>query len=77
MPKIVRRVFILNFLILLIGLFTYSQLTLSLFEKEFFYLAIILFISTCIITFLVYKIIILPLNLNLENTKDEFEKFNE
>lgn len=77
MPKIVRRVFILNFLILLIGLFTYSQLTLSLFEKEFFYLAIILFVSTCIITFLVYKIIILPLNLNLENTKDEFEKFNE
>ncbi|PUE66151.1 sensor histidine kinase [Arcobacter caeni] len=77
MSKIVRRVFILNFLILLISLFAYSELTLMLFEKEFFYLAGILFLSTCIITFLVHKIIILPLNLDLKNTKDEFEKFNE
>jgi two-component system, NtrC family, C4-dicarboxylate transport sensor histidine kinase DctB len=77
MSKIARRVFILNFLILLISLFAYSELTLMLFEKEFFYLAGILFLSTCIITFLVHKIIILPLNLDLKNTKDEFEKFNE
>lgn len=77
MSKIARRVFILNFLILLISLFAYSELTVILFEKEFFYLASILFFSTCIITFLVHKIIVLPLNLDLKNTKDEFEKFNE
>ena len=77
MSKIVRRAFILNFLILLIGLFSYSQLTQSLFEKEFFYLAGILFLSTCIITFLIYKTIITPLTFDLNNTKKEFEKFNE
>ena len=68
---------ILNFLILLIGLFSYSQLTQSLFEKEFFYLAGILFLSTCIITFLIYKTIIIPVTFDLNNTKKEFEKFNE
>ena len=77
MSKIVRRAFILNFLILLIGLFSYSQLTQSLFEKEFFYLAGILFLSTCIITFLIYKTIITPVTFDLNNTKKEFEKFNE
>ena len=73
MSKIVRRAFILNFLILLIGLFSYSQLTQSLFEKEFFYLAGILFLSTCIITFLIYKTIITPVTFDLNNTKKEFE----
>lgn|GEM_PF-4736605 len=77
MSKIFRRVFILNFLISLIGLLLYSQLTLTLFEKEFFYLVIILFLSSIIISFLVSKIIVLPIYLNIKNNQEEFKKFND
>jgi two-component system, NtrC family, C4-dicarboxylate transport sensor histidine kinase DctB len=76
MSRIFRRVFLLNFLILLVALLSYSQLTNSFFEKDFFYLAIILILSSIIISYLVSKIIILPIVLNLKNSKEEFEKFN-
>ncbi len=76
MSRIFRRVFILNFIISLIGLLLYSQLTPMAFEKEFFYLAIILILSSIIISFLVSKIIVLPIVLNLKNNQEEFEKSN-
>lgn len=76
MSKIFRRVFILNFIISLIGLLLYSQLTLMPFEKEFFYLAIFLILSSIIISFLVSKIIVLPIILNLKNNQEKFEKSN-
>ncbi|MDD2895343.1 MAG: HAMP domain-containing sensor histidine kinase [Aliarcobacter sp.] len=76
MSKIFRRVFILNFIISLIGLLLYSQLTLMPFEKEFFYLAIVLLLSSIIISFLVSKIIVLPIYMNLKNNQEEFEKSN-
>ena len=77
MSRAFRRVFILNFLILSIGLALYSQITLTFLEKEFYYLAIILFISSLIITYLIVKIIILPMDLNLQNKQDEFKKIND
>lgn len=76
MSRIFRRVFILNFLISLIGLLLYSQLTLSLFNKEFFYLATILVFSSIIISFLVSKIVVLPIVQNLKDNQEEFEKSN-
>jgi C4-dicarboxylate-specific signal transduction histidine kinase len=76
MSKIFRRVFLLNFLILFVALLSYSQLTNLFFVKEFFYLVIVLTLTSIIISFLVSKIIILPIVLNLKNTKEEFEKFN-
>lgn len=76
MSRIFRRVFILNFIILLVGLLLYSQLTLMPFEKEFIYLSIILILSSIIISFLVSKIVILPIVLNLKNNQKEFEKSN-
>ena len=76
MSKTFRRVFILNFLISLIGLLLYSELTHTLFEKEFFYLATILLFSSIIIAFLVSKIIVLPILLDLKNNQEEFEKSN-
>ena len=36
-----------------------------------------MFISSVIITFLVTKIVILPMDLNLQNTEDDFKKFND
>ncbi len=77
MSRAFRRVFILNFLISSIGLALYSQITFFSLEKDFYYLAVILFISSIIITFLVTKIIILPMDLNLQNKQDEFKKFND
>lgn len=77
MSKAFRRVFILNFLILFIGLLIYSQITSSFLEKEFYYLMVILFLSSIIITFLVTKIVILPMNLNFQDTEDKFKKFND
>ena len=77
MSRAFRRVFILNFLISFIGLALYSQIAFSFLEKDFYYLAVILFISSIIITFLVTKIIILPMDLNLQNKQDEFKKFND
>ena len=77
MSKIFRRIFILNFLISLISLLLYSQLTLSFFQTEFYYLAFILFISSIIMAFLVAKIIVMPMRSNLENTQEEFKKFND
>lgn len=76
MSRIFRRVFILNFLILLIGLLLYSQLTIMPFEKEFFYLATILVFSSIVISFLISKIVVLPIVLNLKNNQEEFEKSN-
>ena len=76
MSKTFRRIFILNFLISIIGLLVYSQLTLSLFEREFFYLATILLFSSIIIAFLVSKIVVLPILLDLKNNQEEFEKSN-
>lgn len=77
MSKIFRRIFILNFLISLISLLLYSQLTLSFFQTEFYYLAFILFIASIIMAFLVAKIIVMPMSSNLENTQEEFKKFND
>ena len=77
MSRAFRRVFILNFLISSIGLVLYSQITLTFLEKEFYYLAVILFISSLIISYLITKIIILPMDLNLQNKQDEFKKFND
>lgn len=77
MSRAFRRVFILNFLISSIGLVLYSQITLTFLEKEFYYLAVILFISSLIITYLIVKIIILPMDLNLQNKQDEFKKIND
>ena len=65
MSRAFRRVFILNFLISSIGLVLYSQITLTFLEKEFYYLAVILFISSLIITYLITKIIILFLKQEL------------
>ena len=77
MSRAFRRVFILNFLISSIGLVLYSQITLTFLEKEFYYLAVILFISSLTITYLIIKIIILPMDLNLQNKQDEFKKIND
>lgn len=74
--KMIRRVFLLNFLILSLALFLYSQVIDLLFEEDFFYLATILFLSSIIISFLTSKIIILPILLNLKNSQEEFNKFN-
>ncbi len=77
MSKIFRRIFILNFLILLIALLLYSQLAIGYSQDEFFYLALILFVSLFITSFLLTKLIVLPISLNLENTQEEFKKFND
>ena len=77
MSRIYRRVFILNFLILSIGLFIYSYLLGIPFEKDFFYLAIFLFISLILITFIVTKIVIFPIVSNLQSSQKEFKKFND
>ncbi len=77
MSKIYRRVFILNFLILTIGILVYSQLTSIPLEKEFVYLSLILFCCCLFLTFLITKIVILPISLNLQNKQNEFTKFNE
>ena len=77
MSRMYRRVFILNFLILSIGLFIYSYFLDILFEKEFFYLATFLFIFLIIITFLILKIVISPIVLNLQSSQKEFKKFND
>jgi C4-dicarboxylate-specific signal transduction histidine kinase len=76
MFKIFRRVLILNFLILFIGLILYFQLTLIPFDKNFIYLIIILFFTSFITSYLISKIIILPIDLNLKNSQIEFQKFN-
>jgi two-component system, NtrC family, C4-dicarboxylate transport sensor histidine kinase DctB len=76
MSRIFRRVFLLNFLILFVALLSYSQFTSIFFEKEFFYLAVILTLTNIVISYLVSKIIILPIVLNLKNSKEEFERFN-
>ena len=77
MSRIFRRLFILNFLILSIGLLIYSYLIHLPFEKEFFYLAIFLFISLIILTYIIGKIVISPIVLNLQNLQREFKKFND
>lgn len=77
MSKIFRRIFILNFLISLIVLLLYSQLTLSFFQTEFYYLSFILFVGSIIMAFLVAKIVVLPISSNLQNTQEEYKKFND
>ena len=76
MSRLYRRVFILNFLILFIGFSLYSYLTFTSFDKNFVYLGVTFLISLLISTYLIVKIAIKPMFLNLQEIRNEFNKFN-
>ena len=76
MSRLYRRVFILNFLILLIGFTLYSYFTFTSFDKSFIYLGVTFLISLIISTYLIVKIAIKPIFLNLQEIRNEFNKFN-
>jgi hypothetical protein len=76
MSRLYRRVFILNFLILFISFSIYSYFTFTLFEKDFIYLCITLFVFLILSTYLVVKVAVTPIFMNLQNLRNEFNKFN-
>ena len=76
MSILYRRVFILNFLILFISFSIYSYFTFTLFEKDFIYLCITLFVFLILSTYLVVKVAVTPIFMNLQNLRNEFNKFN-
>lgn len=76
MSRLYRRVFILNFLILLIFFSIYSYFTFTLFEKDFLYMCITLVLFLIVSTYLIVKVAISPLFSNLQNLRSEFDKFN-
>lgn len=76
MSRLYRRVFILNFFILLLIFSLYSYFTFTSFDKSFIYLVLTLFISLIISTYLIVKIAIKPIFLNLHKIRNEFNKFN-
>jgi hypothetical protein len=75
MSRLYRRVFILNFLILFISFSIYSYFTFTLFEKDFIYLFITLFVFLILSTYLVVKVAVTPSLLNLLNSFRKFCKF--
>lgn len=76
MSRLYRRVFILNFLIMLIGFSIYSYFTFTSIEKDFIYMCLTLFICLIISTYLIVKIAIGPVFLNMKKLRNEFDNFN-